>query len=189
MKKFFKYSFYAYVICLAAYVTYNTLLHKRFGTQEVEFQRSQRSCHDGGAGWKYCIHTNDRTSGSSYLYVFHSQDEDERFWSKGGGYPALLQKYWQEKSSKIPKVITISFGPLWLIAPKMTNENTGLLERFRDEVFNKIEGHLGRPKRRFLLGESMGGLNVLSLALHLPQYFSRVASLCPPIYIMTMHKN
>jgi S-formylglutathione hydrolase FrmB len=37
------------------------------------------------------------------------------------------------------------------------------------------------------MGASMGGLNALSLYTHLPQFFTKVASLCPPIYDVPPH--
>lgn len=47
----------------------------------------------------------------------------------------------------------------------------------------KIEAKLGEPQRRLLLGESMGGLNVLVAGLSNPSTFDKVASLCPGVYI------
>jgi pimeloyl-ACP methyl ester carboxylesterase len=182
---YLKYLFYTYVILLAAYVTYKSILLGRYGALEIDFQLADKKCYVGGEGWRYCVYTNDNTNQNTYLYVLHGKDQDENFWHNKTIYSSLLQKYWQDQNSKIPKVITISLGPIWLITPQLSHKNTGLLEKFNNEIFNKIEGHIGLPRQRFLLGESMGGLNALSLYLHNPRFFSRVASLCPPIYSIT----
>lgn len=189
MKLILKYLFYTYVILLAGYFTYKGLMQKRWGSQSVSFPQPKQECFMGGTGWKYCVHSDSKTQPDTYLYVFHGKDEDEQTWMNTTVYSALLQKYWHDSNLKVPKVITISFGPVWLVTPRLSHKDTGLLERFQAEVFSKIEGHLGIPKQRFLLGESMGGLNVLSLTLHLPEYFTRVASLCPPLYSVTPYSS
>lgn len=45
-----------------------------------------------------------------------------------------------------------------------------------------IEKKTGAPNQRLLLGESMGGLNVLIAGLTYPQSFAKIASLCPGVY-------
>jgi S-formylglutathione hydrolase FrmB len=45
-----------------------------------------------------------------------------------------------------------------------------------------IEARVGKPRRRRLMGESMGGLNSLVLGLSQPQHFDKVAALCPNVY-------
>ncbi|MFL6228582.1 MAG: alpha/beta hydrolase-fold protein [Pyrinomonadaceae bacterium] len=47
----------------------------------------------------------------------------------------------------------------------------------------EFHSKIGKPSRRILLGESMGGLNVLILGLSRPELFSKVASLCPGVYL------
>ena len=48
-----------------------------------------------------------------------------------------------------------------------------------------IEAKIGRPRRRLLLGESMGGLNVLIAGLSYPSRFAKVAALCPGVYAVS----
>jgi len=59
---------------------------------------------------------------------------------------------------------------------------SGLMDDFLSNL-PLVESKTGKPKNRILLGESMGGLNVLILGLHHPELFSRVASLCPGVYL------
>jgi S-formylglutathione hydrolase FrmB len=47
----------------------------------------------------------------------------------------------------------------------------------------EIEAKIGKPRHRILVGESMGGLNVLILGLNHPKLFSKVAALCPGVYL------
>ena len=48
-----------------------------------------------------------------------------------------------------------------------------------------IEATLGRPRRRMLMGESMGGLNVLIAGLSYPSRFAKIAALCPGVYTVS----
>jgi S-formylglutathione hydrolase FrmB len=46
----------------------------------------------------------------------------------------------------------------------------------------EIESKIGKkPRHRILLGESMGGVNVLISGLSRPEMFSKIASLCPVV--------
>ena len=48
-----------------------------------------------------------------------------------------------------------------------------------------IEAKAGRPRRRLLMGESMGGLNVLIAGLSYQSRFAKVAALCPGVYTVS----
>jgi enterochelin esterase-like enzyme len=50
-------------------------------------------------------------------------------------------------------------------------------------ICHLLNPKLANPKNRILVGESMGGLNVLILGLSHPELFSRVAALCPGVYL------
>jgi S-formylglutathione hydrolase FrmB len=179
--KIIKYLFYLYVIFLAGYGTYQALGRQRLSRPHVNFIQPKKECFIEG-DWTYCVHTNARTNYAVYLYALHGKDQSENYWLAGTDYPALLQSYWQEKQKEIPVVITVSFGPVWLATPKMSKPKTGLIERFRNEVFPTVEKQLGAPSRRFLVGGSMGALNSLSLALEFQNHFEKIALLCPPLF-------
>lgn len=181
MKKYFFWGSYFLLVLLVCHLGYQNLRHKRLGTPSVPFKRSHQQCHSSG-DFRYCEHETPETDSSVYLYVLHGKDQSEQFWQKGEFYAGLLQNYLQKTGQKIPKVISISFGPLWLITPKMTDERTGLLETFRNQVFPNIEREIGVPQQRFLMGASMGGINALTLVINMPEFFKRVAVMCPPIY-------
>jgi enterochelin esterase-like enzyme len=78
--------------------------------------------------------------------------------------------------------VSLSYGRLWLLAPKGRAEDSGLLDDIWTHI-QAIESRLGQPRRRMLMGESMGGLNSLVLGLSQPQRFDKVAALCPQVYL------
>jgi S-formylglutathione hydrolase FrmB len=177
--------FYLYVIGLAVYVTFQSVAQRRLGSYEVDFKAHKKECFAGGKDWRYCVHESDFDDPQTLLYVFHGRGEDEHVWSSGSKYTGQIQNDWYTRGGRYPRVVTISFGPTWFITPKMSKKGTGLLDVFKTEVFAKIENHLGRPQRRYLLGESMGGLNALSLAFNMPGAFNKVAAICPPLMPMS----
>ena len=180
MKKIFKFIFYAYVISLAGYVTYGLILQKRLTRQKVVIDAPEKKCFDSG-DWDYCIFKSPQTRADIVLYVFNAMGEDVSFWQERDGYPALLQKYWQEQNRQIPLVISVSFGKSWLATFPESKKSVASFDRLQNEVFPAIEMKVGTPRSRFLMGQSLGGLNALSTALSMPRYFSRVALLCPPL--------
>ena len=94
----------------------------------------------------------------------------------------MIQLHWQKSNVKPPTVVLISYGPEWLLTPKNSKAESGLMDDFISNL-PFIESKIGKPKNRILVGESMGGLNVLILGLNHPELFSRVASLCPGVYL------
>jgi S-formylglutathione hydrolase FrmB len=68
------------------------------------------------------------------------------------------------------------------LTPKNSQVENGLLDDFIAHL-PEIESKVGKPRHRILLGESMGGLNVLIAGLSRPEMFSKVASLCPGVYL------
>jgi S-formylglutathione hydrolase FrmB len=85
-------------------------------------------------------------------------------------------------STKPPTVVVVSYGPVWLLTPKNSKVENGLLDDFTARL-PEIESKVGKVRHRILLGESMGGLNVLISGLSRPEMFSKIASLCPGVYL------
>ena len=132
----------------------------------------------------YCIHRpldKSRASGD-ILYHFHGLLGTEKYWSSDFYYPEQLREVWEKTGAKIPVVISVSFGGIYLLAEKNESAKSGLFERFRSEILPEIEKSLGMPVgRRLLVGESMGGFNSVQLALK-TNLFQKAALLCVPIY-------
>lgn len=153
--------------------------------QTVAFIPSTKECFDGTGSvtWRYCIHTpaNGKTNGD-VAYLFHGRNQDENNWNDDTFYTGMIQQYWQRTSIVPPFVVSISFGPIWLLTEKGKKSKSGLLTFFTDEVIREVESKTGKPKSRIVFGESMGGLNALVLGLKAGHLFSKVASSCPAVY-------
>jgi enterochelin esterase-like enzyme len=111
----------------------------------------------------------------------HGLNLDERIWNDDTYFTVLIQAEWQRRSALPPTVVTVSYGSTWLLTPKGEKPDSGLLDDLMARLL-QIEAKVGRPRRRFLLEESMGGLNVLVAGLSYPSRFAKVAALCPGMY-------
>lgn len=80
-----------------------------------------------------------------------------------------------------PTVVSISFGPIWVLAEKNASPVSGLFEAMTKMVIPSIEHILGGLKgRRILVGESMGGFNSIQLALK-TTLFEKAGIVCAPM--------
>lgn len=163
------------------------------GKQQVTFTPAEKNCFVGESKvhpWKYCIHNPAGSLNNGDLaYFLHGRDEDEQTWSDATVYTGQIQQYWQDKKLPAPTVVSISFGPLWLISEKAASSATGLLEFFLTEVIPTIEKQTGKPKRRIVFGESMGGINSLELVFKTKGLFQKTAVLCPVILEQSPHDS
>jgi len=150
------------------------------GAQEVIFDAATASCGEKGA-LRYCVYRDSAGSNDEVLYHLHGRNLDEHVWNDDTYFTALIQSEWQRTGMLPPTVVTISYGPTWLLAPRGEKPDSGLLEVFMADIA-EIESTIGEPDRRLLMGESMGGLNVLVAGLTYPDRFAKVASLCPGVY-------
>lgn len=130
----------------------------------------------------YTVYRAENGVSDDVIYHLHARNLDASVWNDDTYFTSQLQAYWQRLSIKPPAVVVVSYGPVWLLTPKNSKEESGLLDDFINRL-PEIESKLGKPKRRILLGESMGGLNVLIAGLNRPELFSKVASLCPGVYL------
>ena len=172
----------AVVIALLAYWGWRELTRTR-GSQAVRFAAAEKSCGSSGA-LRYCLYRDPRGTNGDLLYHLPGRNLDEQVWNDDTYYTALLQAEWQRSGVLPPAVVTVSYGPTWLLAPKGEKAESGLLEDFFSRL-PQIERRVGAPRRRMLLGESMGGLNVLIAGLSRPELFDKVAALCPGVYTVS----
>ncbi len=138
---------------------------------------------------KYCVHKPTDSSGwfknRDILYYFHGRNGNELRWSQEHYYTGEIQRDWKRRKKHAPTVVSISFGPIWLLAPKNQSPRSGLFEYVVGYLLPRIEKELGGVKgRRLLLGESMGGVNSLVLSMR-TNLFDRVAALCAPVADIT----
>jgi S-formylglutathione hydrolase FrmB len=158
------------------------------GDQKVHYTPSHKECFEGhgSVSWKYCIHTpaSGPTNGE-VAYLLHGRNLDENTWNDDTFYTAMIQEYWQRNKIAPPTVVTVSFGPMWLLTDKGQKEKSGLLPFFIENVIKEVESKTGQPRSRIVFGESMGGLNALVLGLKAGELFRKVASSCPAVYAMS----
>lgn len=169
---------------LAALIYFGwTQLTRTRGAQRVAFQPAVRACDMVGP-LRYCVHRARAGTNGDIVYHLHGRNLDERIWNDDTYFTALLQAQWQAGRAPPPTVVTVSYGGTWLLTPKGKRPESGLLEDFMERL-PAIEAKVGAPRRRILLGESMGGLNVLVAALSYPRSFDKAAALCPGVYAVS----
>ncbi len=150
------------------------------GAQRVSFRPAHQQCGTSGA-LRFCVYRDRRGTNGDILYHLHGRNLDERIWNDDTYLTALIQAEWQRGRALPPMVVTLSYGSTWLLTPKGQKADSGLLDDLMARL-PAIEEKVGRPRRRLLMGESMGGLNVLIAGLTHPARFAKVAALCPGVY-------
>lgn len=167
------------LLIVAGYYAWIQLTTPR-GDQKVSFVPASKSCHSSGR-LKYCIYRAKSGTNGDVVYHLHGRNLDEQIWNDDTYWTSMVQASWQQTKILPPTVVVISYGPTWLLVPKGKKQDSGLLEEVMTQLPD-IDKKTGDPKRRLLLGESMGGLNVLIAGLSYPQSFAKIASLCPGVY-------
>ena len=167
-------------LVIGGYLTWNYFTRPT-GDQKVVFTPARPDRFTSG-NLNYTIYRAENGVSDDIIYYLHGRNLDASIWNDDTYFTAQIQAYWQRSSIKPPTVVVVSYGPVWLLTPKNSKAESGLLDDFINRL-PEIESKLGNPKRRILLGESMGGLNVLIAGLNRPEMFSKVASLCPGVYV------
>lgn len=170
----------ALFLIFVANVAWSEIIRTR-GAQKVSFVPAEQTCGQSGP-LRYCVNRDRRGTNGDILYHLHGRNLDEAIWNDDTYMTALIQGEWQRSEALPPTVITVSYGPTWMLAPKGEKPDSGLLDDFMAQL-PAIEAKVGTPRRRLLLGESMGGLNVLIAGLTHPSSFAKVAALCPGVYV------
>ncbi|HEX8248933.1 MAG TPA: alpha/beta hydrolase-fold protein [Pyrinomonadaceae bacterium] len=167
-------------LTVAGYFVWNYFTSPHWD-QKVKFTPAQPQQFSEGK-LKYTVYRAENGVSDDVIYHLHGRNLDASVWNDDTYFTSQVQAFWQRLSIKPPTVVVVSYGPVWLLTPKNSKEESGLLDDFIARL-PEIESKLGKPKRRILLGESMGGLNVLIAGLSRPEMFSKVASLCPGVYL------
>lgn len=154
-----------------------------WGEQKVLYEPSLKECFKNKSPeFEYCVHTSKRGHNGGLAYLLHGRNLDAHTWNDDTYYTSLIQNYWEEQKIIPPRVVVVSFGPVWLLSPKGKKTKSGLQEVFLEKVIPLVEARIGRTTSRSVFGESMGGLNALVVGLTDSASFERVAALCPPLY-------
>lgn len=165
---------------IAGYFVWNRFTSPT-GEQKVVFTPAQSQQLTSG-NLRYTVYRAENGVGDDVIYYLHGRNLNDSAWNDDTYYTSQIQAYWQRSAVKPPTVVVASYGPVWLLTPKNSMAESGLLDDFIARL-PEIESKIGKPKRRILLGESMGGLNVLIAGLNHPEMFSKIASLCPGVYL------
>lgn len=130
---------------------------------------------------KYCIHTPTERKSKDIIYYLHGGDGSELTWQDEVFYTAQIREEWANKKMPLPTIISVSYGPIWLLTEKTSSPVSGLLETLTADIVEKIEKQVGELKgRRIVFGDSMGGYNTSQLALK-TKLFAKAAMLCTPM--------
>ena len=175
----YRYWLVAAIVAALIYCAWGQITRTR-GDQKVSFRPAAQVCGATGR-LRYCVYRDRRGTNGDILYHLHGRKLDERIWNDDTYFTAMLQGEWQRSRALPPTVVTLSYGSTWLLTPKGEKAESGLLDDLMTRL-PAIEAKIGRPRRRLLMGESMGGLNVLVAGLSYPSRFAKVAALCPGVY-------
>ena len=156
-------------------------LSRPWGTQTVGFTPALQHCDQVGS-LRYCVNRAAGGVNGDVVYHLHGRNLEAEIWNDPTYFTALVQQHWQGTGALPPTVITLSYGPAWLLTPKGQAAQSGLLDTIWNDIA-AIEARVGTPRHRMLMGESMGGLNSLVLGLSQARHFDKVAALCPNVYL------
>lgn len=125
--------------------------------------------------FSYCINHQTDSDNKRVMYHFHGRKGNALWWNDDTYYSGELYRQWKLDGKSPPTVISISLGPLWLFNDdKLTVFFEQLMPIMELKVLHVIKG-------RFLVGESMGGVNALTVWAKGSLLFDGVAALCPPL--------
>lgn len=178
-KRPYRYWLVGAILAAFLYYAWGQLTQTR-GAQKVSFRPAASQCAAAGP-LRYCVHRDQRGTNGDIVYHLHGRNLDEQIWNNDTYLTAMIQGEWQRGRALPPTVVTLSYGSTWLLSSKGEKAESGLLEDMIARL-PAIEAKIGQPRRRLLLGESMGGLNVLIAGLSYPTRFAKVAALCPGVY-------
>ena len=131
-----------------------------------------------GIGWNYCDHQLAGSTSQDVLYYFHGLYGSELEWQNS----LVLDETYAAWGLSAPRVITISYGTVWLLAEKNEGQASGLYEHLVHTALPYLEKQLHvNPVHRLLMGASMGGFNASQVYLKNPELFYKVALACPAI--------
>ncbi len=136
----------------------------------------------------YCIHQQAGSQNPDILYHLHGKGGSETSWSDKVNYTEQLRQFWDSHGMHAPTVVSVSFGKIWVLAPKNASPVSGLFEALTMQVIPTIEKAFPTRGRRLVLGESMGGFNTLQLYLR-AKGFNKVAALCAPMGELALDSN
>lgn len=157
-----------------------------------------QSTHEGYQ-YSWCIDAQPGSKNNDVIFAFHGAGDSEQSWAAGFHGRAITAAL-SKRAGDLPTVISVSFGPTWLItdlapaiasaalpnAPPAAVTAPPLTEEFFDTILPELETRAVatlniRPARRFILGLSMGSFNAAQLFFRRPEKFDRLVMMCAAI--------
>lgn len=144
----------------------------------TELRQDCYRANEGGQRYTYCVHSVTPSVNADVVYYLHGANGDAESWANGDHFREMYDTW----GTQAPTVVSVSYGPHWLLAERNPSRYSGLLTHFVQTVIPSIERERAlKPARRHLAGASMGGFNASQLYLKNPELFSKVALLCPAL--------
>jgi pimeloyl-ACP methyl ester carboxylesterase len=114
------------------------------------------------------------------VYYLHGLGGNAKIWDTDP-YLQQAMRVMKQQSLHRPLVVSVSFGPWWVLKDFGNEEHPSLLNAYL-QIQKETEAELFKnrqPVRRILMGNSMGGFNSLLLLAKSNLQFDRAAILCP----------
>lgn len=174
--------FFAIVLLLLNVSVFSYAFDESEIRREIEQERLRFTCGADsvqGVGFRFCYRNLETTNSDDIIYFFHGLEGSEETWFTQYFGTLMVQKWWKHWGYR-PRIVTVSFGPQWLL---VDNARYPLLPLFVQGVLPLLEKKVGGLRRghRHLIGQSMGGFNAAEVSLKASGIFNKVALLCPAI--------
>lgn len=131
-------------------------------------------------GFKFCIFPGNGHKANQVIYYFHGIFGNENQWIHND-ITKKLYKMMLESDTGSPTIVSISYGPVWLLTAKNSKKFSGLLDSWNLKNILKFEEkNLNfKVSQRYVFGDSMGGHNGLVFYLKNQDLFKKVILICP----------
>jgi hypothetical protein len=149
----------------------------------VNYVLAEQTCGEVGQ-LRCCVNRDRRGTNGDIVDHLDGRNLGEKIWNDDSYITAMFQSEWQRRAALPPTVISVAYVLNWLLAPRGEKPASGLLEDFMAH-FAPIEAQIGAPRQCMLLGELMGGLNVLVAGLSFPSQLAKIAALCSCVYVVS----
>lgn len=144
------------------------------------------SCRAEGPA-RVCVYAPEGGENRDVVYFFHYATGDERSWNRLGLSRAFYAEY-RRRGRPAPRVVTVSYGPYWLLTDAPGLRQTVTLKDF-NALRARVERGLAPVARRYLWGMSQGGYDAAVAALSAPRDWAAVALSCPALEASTPYKK
>ena len=153
--------------------------------KSIEIKTDCQTMSLQGYDFGFCHESVKGSTSKDVILYFHGLTVTEKAWKNLGFRHEI--RYGKHYLKDYPAVVSVSFGSAWFLTD-VSYLKKSRLEVFTEDFLPKLNSILGfNAERKILMGESMGGFNVLRLAAYKPQEFDRVVATCPAVMAIGPH--